>query len=282
MMDGARARGVDITFDVCTTLYGGGWLVAQLPAWAYEGGAPKILERVSEPEMREKMRNEMRDREWDGVIILWTRAHPEVMGMNLAEIAEKWGKDPIDTVFDLLKDEGLDLHEIDTASRGHIHEELEQTFMHPFCMPNTDSWFYAPYGFLGKRAPHPRGYGGFPIIFRKWVRGEDNPDMPEERGRKIITLEEAVRKMTSLPANRLGIKDRGLLRAGMWADIVVLDPDKAGEKAPYPGPKNRKPHIYPEGIPYVIVNGTMVIDKGEHTGALPGKVLRGPAYKACR
>ncbi len=281
LVEEARDRGVDITYDVCTTLYGGGWLVAQLPIWAYEGGAPKILERVNDSETRQKMRNDMMksEHDWEGIFILWTRAHPEFIGMTIPEIAETWGKDPFDTVFDLLKDEGLDLPEVDSAMRGHVHKDLELTFAKPFAMPITDSWFYAPYGFLGERAPHPRGYGGFPIVFRKWVRGENNPEMPEEPGTKIVTLEEAVRKMTSLPANRLKLYDRGILRQGMCADVVVFDPDGISEKAPYPGAQNRKPHVYPAGIPYVIVNGTIVINNGEHTGDLPGKVLRGPGYQ---
>jgi N-acyl-D-aspartate/D-glutamate deacylase len=284
IVDDARARGVDVTFDLCTTLYGGGWLAASvMPAWAYEGGAPEMLKRVSDPATREKIKKDRLNRDapkFDGIIVLHSRAHPEFLGMNLLEIAEKWGKDPWDAAFDLFRDEGLDLVEIGVASRGHNEEELRIAFKHPACMPNTDSWFRAPYGWLGKMAPHPRDYGGIAIVLRKWVRGATRPDMPEEPGAKILTLEEAVRKMTSLPAQRLGLRDRGLLKEGMWADTVVFDPERVSDTAPYPGPANRKPHMYPEGIPYVIVNGVVVIDRGEHTGSLPGKVLRGPGYKA--
>jgi N-acyl-D-aspartate/D-glutamate deacylase len=284
IVDDARARGVDVTFDLCTTLYGGGWLAgSMIPAWAYEGGAPKMLERVSDPATREKMKNDLLSRNgpnFRDIIMLHSRAHPEFLGMNLAEIAEKWGKDPWDAAYDLFKDEGLDLVEIGAATRGHKEEELRAAFKHPACMPNTDSWFRAPYGWLGKMTPHPREYGGIVIVLRKWVRGVTRLDMPEEPGAKILTLEEAIRKMTSLPAQRLGLKDRGLLREGMRADVVVFDPDRVSDKAPYPGPANRKPHMYPEGIPCVLVNGTIVIDHGEHTGSLPGKVLRGPGYKA--
>jgi len=281
LVEQARNEGIDITYDVCTTLYGGGWLATYLPSWAYEGGTLEMLSRVQDPGARDRMRKDImaHEHEWEGIIVLWTRAHPEFMGMNVAEISEKWNRDPIDTLFDLLKDEGPDLAEIECAMKGHVHEELEYTFAKPFAMPISDSWFYTPTGFLGKRAPHPRGYGGFPLVFRKWVRGDDNPDMPEEPGRKLATLEEAVRKMTSLPANRLKLRDRGILREGMCADIVVFDPADVSEKAVYPGAKNRKPHAYPTGIPYVLVNGTVVIDNGEHTGALPGKVLRGPGYE---
>jgi N-acyl-D-aspartate/D-glutamate deacylase len=169
--------------------------------------------------------------------------------------------------------------EIGVATRGHREEELRAAFTHPLCMPNTDSWFRAPYGLLGKMAPHPRDYGGFVIVLRKWVRGVTVPEMPEEPGARILELEEAVRKMTSLPAQRLGLTDRGLLSEGMWADIVALDPERVSDRAPYPGPSNRKPHSYPEGIPYVLVNGKIVVHRGEHTGSLPGRVLRGPGYR---
>jgi N-acyl-D-aspartate/D-glutamate deacylase len=284
LVDDVRSRGVDITFDLCTTLYGGGWMAAPLmPAWAYEGGAPKMLERVSNPPTREKMKKDIISTrgspKFDGLIVLRSRTHPELVGMNLVEVAEKLGKNPWDAAYDLLKDEGLDLVEIDVAIRGHRAEDLCTGFKHPACMPNTDSWFRAPYGWLGKMSPHPRDYSGMVIVLRKWVRGVTRFDMPEEVGTKIVTLEEAVRKMTALPAQRLGLKARGLLREGMWADLVVFDAERVMDKAPYPGPANRKPHMYPEGIPYVFVNGTLVIDYDEHTGSLPGKVLRGPGYK---
>jgi N-acyl-D-aspartate/D-glutamate deacylase len=132
--------------------------------------------------------------------------------MNLMEVAEKTSKDPWDAAYDLFKDEGLDLVEIGVAIRGHKEEDLCIGFKHTACMPNTDSWFRAPYGWLGKMSPHPRDYDGMVIVLRKWVRGVTRFDMPEEIGIKVVTLEEAVRKMTSLPAQRLGLKARGLLR----------------------------------------------------------------------
>jgi N-acyl-D-amino-acid deacylase len=282
LVEAARARGQDVTYDVCTTLYGGGWLVASvMPAWACEGGAPKMLERVSDPATRDKMQRDILrtgEPSWDHIIILWCRAHPEVVGMTVKEIAALWNKAPWDVAFNLLKDDGLDLVEVDTATKGHTRRDLEFTFKQPSCMPNTDSWFYAPYGPLSKRSPHPRGYGGFPIVLRKWVRGETRPDMPEEEGTKLVTLEAAIRKMTSLPAQRLGLTDRGLLQEDMWADVVVFDADRVSDQAPYPRNGQRTPHQYPVGIPYVFVNGTLVIDQGEHTQSLPGQVLRGPGY----
>ena len=282
ILDDARAMGQEITYDICTMKYTGTWLAVFLPRWAKEGGAPKMLERIKNPDTREKIKNELLSRGTsllNKFIILTSRAHPEFIGMNVSEISEKWVKDPFDVLLDLLRDEGLDLPELDHASKEHVDKDLQIGFRHPSCMPITDSWFSAPYGILGQRSPHPRGYSGFSIVIRKWVRGETRPDMPEEVGARIVTLEDAIRKMTSLPAQRLGLNDRGLLREGMQADIVIFDADKVTDMALYPSPANRKPHSYPEGMHFVIVNGNIVIDQGEHTGSLPGTVLRGPGYK---
>ncbi|RLG46091.1 MAG: D-aminoacylase, partial [Thermoproteota archaeon] len=127
----------------------------------------------------------------------------------------------------------------------------------------------APYGPLGKGKMHPRSYGTFPMVFRKYVRGESRKELIYDEGAKLLTLEEAVMKMTSVTAKKLGLKDRGLLKEGMRADIVILDPKRVADKATY-----LDPYQYPEGIEYVIVNGELVIDAGEHTGSLPGMVLR--------
>jgi N-acyl-D-aspartate/D-glutamate deacylase len=121
--------------------------------------------------------------------------------------------------------------------------------------------------------PNPRCYHCFPLIFRKYVRGETRKEEPQEVGRKILSLQEAVRKITSCPAQRLRLRNRGLLRENMCADIVIFDQQKIGDQATY-----RNPHGYPKGIPHVIVNGELVVENGEHTGVLPGKVIRGPRY----
>lgn len=240
------------------------------------------MERVRDSTTRERMKQDILNRgapTWEDIIVLWTRVHPEVKGMNVAEISELWQKNSWDTVYDLLMDEGMGLVEVDSAVKSHRSEDLELAFKQPSCIPNTDSWFYAPYGLLGKRSPHPRGYGGFTIVFRKWVRGETRPDMPEEVGVKLVSLEDAVRKMSSLPAQRLGLVDRGCLQKGVWADIVIFDAETITDTALYPYPGDRSPHRYSEGIHYVFVNGEIVVDDGQHTGKLPGSVLRGPGFK---
>ncbi len=125
-------------------------------------------------------------------------------------------------------------------------------------MIGSDGWALAPYGVLGERKTHPRSYGAYPKILGKYAREEE-----------VLTIEDAIRKMTSLPAQKLGLRDRGLIREGMWADVVVFNPKTVMDKATY-----EDPHRYPEGLKYVLVNGEIVVDNGEHTGALPGKVLR--------
>ena len=122
---------------------------------------------------------------------------------------------------------------------------------------------------FGEGVPNPRSYGTFPLVFRKYVRGETRPDAPEDPGMKILSLPEAVRKMTSYPAQKMGLHDRGMIRESMRADIVIFDPETIAETCTY-----ANPHQYPIGIPFVIVNGEVVIDEGTHTGTRPGMVLR--------
>ncbi|RLI10717.1 D-aminoacylase, partial [Candidatus Bathyarchaeota archaeon] len=148
-------------------------------------------------------------------------------------------------------------------------EDIRHVLRHPRSMIGSDGYALAPYGALGRGRMHPRSYGTFPMIFRKYVRGESRPDLWHDAGEKVLSLEGAVRKMTSVPARKLGLKDRGLLRRGMWADIVVLDPDTVADTATY-----LDPYRYPAGVRHVLVNGVPVIRKGEHTGALPGRPLR--------
>jgi len=140
-------------------------------------------------------------------------------------------------------------------------------------MVESDERAYAATEAMKLSRPHPRAYGTFPMIFRKYVRGEGRAEMPRDQGSKILTLEDAVRKMTSFPAQKLGLRDRGMIREGMRADIVVFDPLTIKDTATY-----EDPHQYPKGIHYVMVNGEVLVEKGEQTGFLPGKVLRGPGY----
>ena len=194
---------------------------------------------------------------WDKTIIASVRKHQNkpFEGMSLSEIAQITGKDPFTAAIDLLINEALAVQVIRFIM---CEEDVTSVLGSRLCSIGTDASSRAPYGFLGRNKPHPRAYGTFPRVLGKYGR-----DMG------ILRLEEAVRKMTSLPAQRLGIMDRGLIRPGMIADLVAFNPETVSDTATY-----TDPHRYPDGIIWVIVDGVPVIEQGEHTGILRGKVLR--------
>ncbi len=265
MMEAARARGVDVTCDVYPYLACGTDLVSLVPTWAHEGGVNKLRERLRDPKIRERIKKEMagglpmwescvKQSGWGKIRVVGWKGHGEFEGRTIADIAEVKGVDPFELTFDLiLKRENPEL--IDLAMN---EEDVCTVMKHPLSMIGSDGWALAPYGVLGATKTHPRSYGTFPRILRKYVREK-----------RVLTIEDAIRKMTSLPAQKLGLRDRGVLRAGMWADVVLFEPKKVADKATYDDP-----HRYPEGVPYVLVNGEIVVDEGEHTGALSGNVLR--------
>jgi N-acyl-D-amino-acid deacylase len=269
MLDDARSRGIDVTCDVYPYTAGSFGLASMLPPWAHEGGTERLLERLKNPEIRRKLREEMRKGSkewpsplkaagWDATIIARSERHPEFEGKSVEEITRLKGTDPFDFVFDLLIEENASVSVIRFAM---CEEDMKQVLKHPYSMIGSDSSAVAPYGVLGRGKPHPRGYGTFPRVLGKYVRKE-----------KDLTLEEAIRKMTLLPARKLGLKGRGRLKAGMFADITIFDPEKVEDKATY-----AEPHQYPKGIEYVLVNGEITIERGEHTNTLAGKVLRKPS-----
>ena len=254
LLRAARSVGVDITFDQYPYTAGSTFLSSILPAWAHEGGASKMMERLRDPETRlriiEDMKLKSRIREWSWEELLITSMGPGDKGLegkNLWEIAEERGEDPHEVVLDLiLEGENAVTMAVFTMSE----EDVKNAMKSPLGMFCTDGIL------LGK--PHPRAYGSFPRVLGRYVR---------ELG--VITLEEAVRKMTSAPARRLGLWDRGILRPGFKADMVILDPERIIDKATYDDPKR-----YSEGIEYVIVNGVLAVEDGEPTGARAGRVLR--------
>jgi len=266
MIDEARAKGVDVTCDVYPYIAGSFGLASMLPHWAHEGGSEKLLERLKDPKNREKLRKEMEEgtpewgsplkaAEWDATIIARSKKHPEFEGKSVKEIAGSRGIDPFEFVFDLLIEESAAVSVIRFAM---CEEDVRLVMQHPFSMVGTDSSAAAPYGVLGQGKPHPRGYGTFPKVLGRYVREE-----------KALTLENAVRKMTSLPAIKLGLRDRGLIKEGMYADITIFNPETILDKATY-----AEPHQYPEGIEYVLVNGKVTIERNDHTEASAGKALR--------
>ena len=260
LIDRARAEGVDVTLDSYPYLAGATYLHALLPGWMHAGGTDETLARLGRVELRERLRVEMEEQGCDGfhdVPIDWrivviggvrTQEAGRWVGKTVAACAEEAGQRPIDFVCELLSRERLGV-----SCLVHIgNEENVRTIMtHPAHTAGSD-------GILVGARPHPRAYGTFPRYLGVYVR---------ELG--LLGWEEAVRKMTSLPCRRLGFADRGLLRPGFAADVVCFDPGTVGDTATY-----EEPRQLPEGIPYVIVNGRLVVDDGRHTGELAGRALR--------
>lgn len=274
LLEHARARGVDVTCDVPPYLLSSSSVTVAIPDWALEGGFDRLLARLRDPAARRQVREGiyrdkpfgarfLLDGNWDKAWLGESVAHPEYSGRSLAEIAALRGVAPsFDIIFDLLLAEGQNM-----SAHAQLHDEDEMRILvsHPLSMIETD----ASVSVSQEGKTNPRSFGSFPITFRKYVRGEDRADEPLERGKRVLALEEAVRKMTSAPAQRLGLRDRGLVREGMWADLVIFDPEMIADRATYVNP-----YQYPQGIDHVLVNGHVVIDKGEHSGKLAGQVLR--------
>ena len=266
LIEEARSRGIEVTCDVYPYTAGSFGLDSVLPPYAHEGGLENMLERLKDSNFRQKLKNDMiKGIEgwrsvasvigWENIMISYCRGHPEYEGKMISELAKQKNVSPFDFVFDLIIEERASTS---VVLFSMSEEDMKTVLKSPFSMIGSDSSARATYGILAAGKPHPRAYGTFPRVLGKYVREE-----------KVLTLQEAIRKMTSFPAQKLGLKDRGLIKEGMWADITIFDPQKIIDKATF-----MAPHQYPEGIEYVIVNGKIVIEKGEHTKEKPGKVLR--------
>ncbi len=267
MIEAARARGMDITFDQHPYSAASTLLNQVLPPWANAGGAAAITARLRDPASRQRIRDEvlgLREPEdargwerramfmdWDDIMVAGSRTEG-VAGKTAAEIGAEWGMEPVDAVLELLARDG---GEVSAVYMGLYSEEDIATIMHhPLHMVGSD-------GVITSGQPHPRLYGSFPRVLGKYCREE-----------KVLDLPTAVQHMTAAPARRLGLTDRGLLREGLAADIVVFDPATVIDTATY-----RQPRQFPVGIPHVIVNGVTVVRDGEMTGQRPGRVLRAGA-----
>ena len=271
-INAARAAGADVTADTYAYTAWFNDLSAFVPAWAHDGGAAKLVERLKDPAMRERIRKDMLtpskdwDNEWQEIpgpeaVMIGVVQNPKMLplqGKRLSEIAKQWNKDPIDALFDFLIDDPY----AGVAVFGMSQPDVTLALQQPWVAIDNDSPGTSPQGILGEEHPHPRAYGTFPRILRKYVR-ED----------KALTLEDAIRKMSALPAQRLRLTDRGVLKANMWADVVIFDPAAVRDLATFDNPNQLS-----EGMDYVLVNGVPVIDQRKMTGALPGKVLRGAGY----
>jgi N-acyl-D-amino-acid deacylase len=273
-IDQARASGLDIAADTYAYTAWNNSLSAFVPPWAHDGGDAKLIERLKNPAMRARIRKDMEtrstawDNEWQEIpgpeaILVSSVLNPDLLplqGKRISEIAAMWHKDAIDTICDLL----IRDHAATSVSVFGMDEpDVELALKQPWVSVDNDSQGTSPEGILGQDHPHPRAYGTFPRILAKFVREEH-----------LLALPDAIRKFSALPAQRLRIPDRGVLKKGLWADVVIFDPEKVHDVATY-----EKPNQFSAGMDYVLVNGQLVIDDGKMTGALPGRVLLGPGYR---
>jgi N-acyl-D-amino-acid deacylase len=270
----ARASGIDISADTYAYTAWSNGLSAFIPPWAHDGGTAKLIERLKDPETRQKIAHEMDvpssewDNEWEELpgpeaIIICAVQNPKLLplqGKTIADVAKMRGKDPKETIFDLLIEDDA---YTSIAAFGMSEPDVKLALLQPWVSVNNDSEGTSPEGLLGQEHPHPRAYGTFPRILRKYVREEKSLELPE-----------AIRKFTALPAQRMKLSDRGVLKKGLWADVVIFDPDKIKDLATFENPNQLS-----VGMEYVLVNGVRVISEGKATGKLPGKVLRGPGYQ---
>jgi N-acyl-D-aspartate/D-glutamate deacylase len=265
LVDAARGDGLDVMADVYPYTASSTTLRTLLPDWALEGGIEAMLARLGDAAARARIRAELmgtsailtRGIEWEDIMVAYAPSRPQAQGRRLSEIAALGGTDPLDAAIDLIVAERgkgyMILFQLDEA-------DLRRALAHPHVMIGSDGSSLAVDGELASGKPHPRSYGTFPRVLARYAREQS-----------LLSPEEAVRKMTALPAKRLGLDDRGILAVGAKADVVAFDPGRVQDLATYD-----EPHRYPAGIDYVLVNGCVVIDGGEHTGALPGRILSPP------
>ncbi|MGC2031354.1 MAG: D-aminoacylase [Steroidobacteraceae bacterium] len=272
-IEAARASGLDITADTYAYTAWFNDMSAFVPPWAHDGGNEKMVERLKDPALRARIVKDIRtpsaawDNEWDEVpgpesILVGVVKNPALRGLQgqtIAAIAKSRAKDPLETLLDILvEDNGF----TGCAVFGMQEDDVVLALMQPWTSINNDSSGTSPEGILGEEHPHPRAYGTFPRILRKYVREEHR-----------LTLEEAIRKFSALPAQRMRFTDRGVLKQGLWADVVVFDPQIIADRSTFSAPNELA-----VGMRWVLVNGVPVIADGKMTGAKPGRVLRGPGY----
>jgi len=260
IMEEARLNGVDIAFDVYPYVAGACPLSQLLPGWVQGGGTHQLLERLSDPAKRNKVCEELQAGwfggiPWDWNKIIVSKADSinsnQWQGKSLNEIASILGVVPIEGMFRLIEDT---LNRVDIIMFNRIEDDVKYFMNHPLGIIASDSYYLSE---ETESKPHPRNYGTFPRVLGRYVREQN-----------LMSIEKAIYKMTGFPSERLGLKDRGRIAPGFAADLVVLDPVAVIDEATY-----LEPCRHPTGIPYVLVNGKIVIDQGSHTGALPGQLL---------
>jgi N-acyl-D-amino-acid deacylase len=271
LIEEARRKGVKITADMYTYPAGGTGLDAAMPPWVFDGGPEAAYKRLQDPATRNKIAAEIRTptNSWENLYLLSgspdkilllgfeSKALKPLSGKTLAEVARMRGKDPVETIMDLVLEDRSRIGTIYfLMSEDNIRKQIRQ----PWVSFGSDGSSMAPEGVFGKSPAHPRFYGNFARLLGKYVRDE-----------KLITLTEAVRRLSSLPAMNLGLDHRGVLKPGMFADVVVFDPRTIADRATF-----AQPHQYSIGVKHVLVNGVQALKDGEHTGAKPGRALWGP------
>ncbi len=274
MIDNANNEGLRITADMYTYPAGATGLDATMPPWVQEGGIKEWIKRLQDPKIRKKALDEMRkpSDKWENLllmagspdrVLLLDFANDSLkrfIGKTLADVAKIYGKSPEETAMDLVI---TDSTRVGTAYFMMSEDNIKRQIALPYLSFGSDAESPATEGVFIKTNTHPRAYGNFARVLGKYVRDE-----------KVISLEEAIRKLTSLPASNLGIQKRGSLKPGYFADIAIFDPEKVQDYATF-----EKPHQYATGMVHVFVNGAQVLKDGEHTGARPGRVVRGPGWK---
>ena len=265
VIDRARAEGVDITYDMYPYTAAGAGLNQLVPLWMQEGGVPQFMERLGDPSLRRRAIQEMNEGREGGIPPLWnihvisntnSQENRSLIGYNLDEVAEMRGVEPAEATLQLIQEEN---DGVMAVVHNRVESDIRFFMSHPQAMIGSDGNAISPNGLYKSFKPHPRFYGPYPRILGRYVREQPS----------VLTLEEAVYKMSGFPAARMGFKQRGYVKEGLAADLVLFDPDTVIDNATY-----ENPHQYPTGIPYVFVDGEPVIDEGQHTGARPGRVLR--------
>lgn len=273
MVEDARAEGLEITADVYPYPAGATGLNVTVPPWVQEGGFEASLRRMSDPQLRERIIREMNtpSDEWENMFLMAgtpdnilligfkSEALKPLTGKTLAEVAAMRGTTPEETILDLIVEDGS---RVETVYFSQSEDIVRRAIALPWVSFNSDEASLAPEGVFLKRNPHPRAYGSFARILGKYVREE-----------QVITLEDAIRKLAALPAQTMRIDRRGELKQGFYADVVVFDPETIQDHATFV-----EPHRYATGMVHVFVNGEQVLRDGEHTGATPGRVVRGPGW----
>lgn len=275
MIDKARAGGSDIRANVYPYTAGQNNLRAIIPPWAHDGGNQKMLERIQNPETRARIKKDILNGlpgwynhylatggGWEGMLLVQLKSEKNkpFIGKRMSDLIKARGGDPVEVFLDVLVEEK---GSVGTVFFHHSENDMLYAMKQPYTSIGSDGSAMAVDGPQASLRPHPRSYGTFPRVLGRYVREQ-----------KAISLEEAIHKMTLLNAEKISIQDRGLLKEGYWADITIFDPKTVADRATY-----ENPHQYAVGIPYVVVNGQVVLDNNRHTNSKPGQVLRGPGYQ---